>query len=65
MVGTADDPGTIDSMRQLAARVPGARLEVFEGAAHMLNLEQPGRFNRLLREFLDASAAAPSGPPQD
>jgi pimeloyl-ACP methyl ester carboxylesterase len=62
MVGTADDPATVDSMRQLAERVPGARLEIFEGAAHMLNLEQPERFNGLLREFLDASAAAPSGP---
>jgi pimeloyl-ACP methyl ester carboxylesterase len=42
-------------MRHLAASVPGSRLEVFEGAAHMLNLEQPERFNRVLREFLDAS----------
>ena len=34
-----------------------ARLEVFEGAAHMVNLEQPDRFNRVLREFLDAHPA--------
>jgi pimeloyl-ACP methyl ester carboxylesterase len=57
IVGTVDDPGTIDSMRQLASRVPGTRLEVFEGAAHMLNLEQPDRFNEVLREFLDGLAA--------
>lgn len=54
MLGTLDDPGTQASMRHLAASVPGARLEVFEGAAHMLNLEQPERFNSLLREFFAA-----------
>ncbi|MGH2418584.1 MAG: alpha/beta fold hydrolase [Candidatus Limnocylindria bacterium] len=53
ILGTVDDAGTSGSMRHLADSVPGARLEVFEGAAHMLNLEQPKRFNRLLRAFLD------------
>jgi pimeloyl-ACP methyl ester carboxylesterase len=56
IVGTLDDAGTVESCRQLAARVPGARLEVFEGAAHMTNLEQPDRFNQVLRGFLDAVA---------
>jgi len=49
MLGTLDDPGTIDSMRHLAASVPGARLEELE-TAHMINLEQPDRFNALLLE---------------
>ena len=53
MLGTLDEPGTSESMRHLADAVPGARLEVFEGSAHMLNLEQPERFNRALRGFLD------------
>ena len=53
MLGTLDDAGTTESMRHLADAVPGARLEVFEGSAHMLNLEQPDRFNALLRGFLD------------
>lgn len=57
ILGTVDDPGTSESMRHLADAVPGARLEVFEGAAHMLNLEQPERFNRVLREFLDGVRA--------
>ncbi len=52
-IGTLDEPGTQESMRHLAAAVPGARLEVFEGVAHMINLEQPERFNSLLRTFLD------------
>lgn len=54
MYGTFDEPGTSDAMRHLATTVPGARLEEFE-SAHMLNLEQPERFNRVLREFLGAN----------
>jgi pimeloyl-ACP methyl ester carboxylesterase len=57
MLGTLDDPGTSQAMRHLADAVPGARLEVFEGSAHMLNLEQPDRFNTLLRAFLDGVPA--------
>jgi 3-oxoadipate enol-lactonase len=56
MLGTLDEPGTSETMRHLASVVPGARLEEFEGAAHMINLEQPERFNALLREWLEANA---------
>jgi pimeloyl-ACP methyl ester carboxylesterase len=56
MLGTLDDPGTVESMRHLAATVPGARLEEFK-SAHMVNLEHPERFNRVLREFLDGASA--------
>lgn len=56
--GTLDEAGTQESMRHLAASVPHARLEVFEGVAHMLNLERPDRFNALLREFLGEVDAA-------
>lgn len=52
--GTLDEPSTVDAMRYLARSVPGARLEEFE-SAHMVNLEHPERFNRVLREFLDAN----------
>lgn len=52
LLGTLDDPGTQGAMRHLAQVVPGARLEVLEGVAHIINLEQPERFNRVLREFL-------------
>lgn len=54
VVGDLDEIETQAHCRYLASAVPGARLEVFEGAAHMVNLEQPDRFNRLLRAFLDA-----------
>ena len=54
MLGTLDDPGTVDAMRFLARSVPGARLEEF-ASAHMVNLEHPERFTAVLREFLDAN----------
>lgn len=54
ILGTFDEPGTSAAMRHLAESVRGARLEVFD-TAHMINLEQPERVNRVLREFLDAN----------
>jgi 4,5:9,10-diseco-3-hydroxy-5,9,17-trioxoandrosta-1(10),2-diene-4-oate hydrolase len=35
-----------------AARIPGARLHVFEHCGHMPNVEYPEEFNRLLLDFL-------------
>lgn len=52
MVGDLDEGGTIAACRKLATDIPNARLELFEGVAHMVNLEQPERFTRLVREFL-------------
>lgn len=36
----------------VARRIPGARFERFEGAGHLLFIEEPERFNRLVAEFL-------------
>ncbi|KQP49415.1 alpha/beta fold hydrolase [Pseudorhodoferax sp. Leaf274] len=36
----------------IAALVPGARLEVFADCGHLSTLEQPGRVNRALRDWL-------------
>jgi len=41
--------------KQLVKDVPGARRHVFEGVAHMVNLERPAEFNRLVRDFVVAS----------
>ena len=44
-----------------AAHIPGARFELFEGVAHMVNLEQPERFTRLVLDFLaDAGIGQPA-----
>lgn len=58
LAGLLDDAGTVDAMRHLAASVPGARLEELP-TAHMINLEQPWRFNALLRELLAAHPLLP------
>jgi len=55
IIGTADEASTRASMRFLAESVPGARLELFDGAAHMVNMEQPERFNRILRDFIESA----------
>lgn len=52
VVGALDEAGTRRACEHLAAEVGDGRLEVFEGAAHMLNLEQPERFSRTVLEFL-------------
>jgi len=54
MVGTVDEPGGVANGRTIAAQVPGARLVEFPNAAHMIQLEEPERFNQLVLEFLAA-----------
>jgi len=52
VVGDLDEAYAIAAMTYLAGAVPNGRLEVFTGAAHLLNLEQPERFTRLVADFL-------------
>lgn len=52
----AEDTGTPPDMaREIAAAIPGARLEVIPQAAHLSNIEQADRFNELLLAFLPTS----------
>jgi len=37
---------------EMAASIPGARLETIEGVGHLSNLEAPAEFNRLLGDFV-------------
>lgn len=52
IIGTLDTVGTQASAEYLAVTLAGAQKEVFEGVAHMVNMEQPERFNRVVMEFL-------------
>jgi 3-oxoadipate enol-lactonase len=51
--------GTLDTLiptavtAEMAERIPGARLELLEGAGHLSNLERPEDFTRLLSEHLE------------
>jgi pimeloyl-ACP methyl ester carboxylesterase len=61
IVGDLDQPDIIESSKMLAGEVPGARLTMMEGVAHLPNMEKPDEFNRLVLEFL---ASVPiSSPP--
>jgi 3-oxoadipate enol-lactonase len=47
------DAGTPPSMSEaIASRIPGARLAIIAGAAHLSAVEKPVEFNSLVRDFL-------------
>ena len=53
LVFGAEDPLTPPRVGEyMRERIPGARLEIVPGAGHLVNLEKPDAFNRVLRAFL-------------
>ncbi len=52
LIGVEDEPGCVVAERRLAASVKGARAVEFPGVAHMIQLEEPARFNQRVLEFL-------------
>ena len=53
VVGELDVPGILAIADLLVAADPNADLVVVPGVAHMVNLEKPEEFNRILLDFLD------------
>jgi 3-oxoadipate enol-lactonase len=54
VVGEADQPSIVHAAAQLAARVPAARLVSWPDVGHMVSLERPDDFGRLVLDFIDA-----------
>lgn len=52
IAGDEDRTAPVASLERLAASIDGARLEVIEQCGHLVNLEQPRAFNRVLGDFL-------------
>jgi len=52
-VGETDEIVSVDQARATAESALLGSLEVFSGAGHLLSIEQPERFNAVLREFLE------------
>jgi len=52
IVGELDDPNPLAVADTIAARVPGAKKVTIHGSGHLLNLEQPDEFNKLVLDFL-------------
>jgi 3-oxoadipate enol-lactonase len=52
LIGLADEPGCVAAERHLASSVSGARAVEFPDVAHMIQLEEPQRFNEVVLDFL-------------
>ncbi len=52
VAGSLDVEHVLSVARRLTAEIPGARLEIIEGAAHLPTLEKPREWGRLLGAFL-------------
>jgi pimeloyl-ACP methyl ester carboxylesterase len=53
VVGDLDMPGILEIARAVEGNVAGARTVVIPGAAHMVNMEKPEEFNRVVLDFLE------------
>lgn len=52
IVGDADIPDKLTLTEQLAATIPGAQQVIIPGAGHIVNMEQPEAFTRIVLAFL-------------
>jgi 3-oxoadipate enol-lactonase len=57
LVGERDAIAPLALSQEIAAAIPGARLEIIPDAGHVSNADAPDRFNAMLREFLEAVTA--------
>lgn len=55
LVGDLDMPDIVAATRLMANQITGARQVIMPGTAHLPNMEQPARFNRIVAEFLAAN----------
>lgn len=56
VVGDQDDILPVDEARQVAESAPNGRLEVVEGAGHVVSVDAPERFNQILLGLLRATS---------
>lgn len=54
LVAGSRDEGSLRPIQKLAERFPDARLEIIEGAGHVVNLAAPKAFNAALESFLES-----------
>ncbi len=51
--GDLDYSGVVTAMKMLAQGISGAQQVIFPGVAHMVNMEEPERFNTVVLDFLE------------
>lgn len=52
VTGDADQIVPVQNSRNLAAKIPGAKLRIVEGGSHTFFIERADEFNQLIRDFL-------------
>jgi pimeloyl-ACP methyl ester carboxylesterase len=52
VVGEADQPAILDAAHHVTVHIPAARLVSWPDVGHMLSLERPAEFGRIVAEFL-------------
>lgn len=52
VAGSHDQVAPLSQMQAIAAAIAGSVLEIMPAAGHLMNIEQPDRFNSLVRKFL-------------
>jgi pimeloyl-ACP methyl ester carboxylesterase len=53
VVGDLDMPDILEIVGLIEKNVKGARKVIIKGAAHMVNMERPAEFNRVVMDFLE------------
>jgi 3-oxoadipate enol-lactonase len=61
IVGDADMPDMLAIADLLATGIAGARKVILPGVAHMVNMERPAEFNRLVLDFLNSQPGEDRG----
>jgi len=56
IVGTDDSFFSVEGLREVAAAIPGARLDVLEDVGHSAYFEEPAAFNAILDSFFEEIA---------
>ena len=51
--GDADIIVPVQNSRNLAAKIPGAQLQIVKGGSHTFFIEQAGTFNQIVKDFLN------------
>ncbi|HEU5065524.1 MAG TPA: alpha/beta hydrolase [Gaiellaceae bacterium] len=64
VVGDQDDILPVDEARQIAEAAANGRLEVVEGAGHLVNVDAPDRFNEILLSWLERTRSLASRTPE-
>ncbi|UTW12905.1 alpha/beta fold hydrolase [Marinobacterium rhizophilum] len=52
LVGRHDFVAPISMSADIAQRIPGAKLSIFEASGHFAHVEEPKRFHRVIKQFV-------------